>query len=1080
MKSKPRTPRALACGVAAALAAGSTASAQLELPTSFGDNGADAFLTNDGNRPANQATGDRTSLEIRNYPTVRQKIGIIRFDISALDPASNNAGATIRLNQAWGSDRTRTWLIYGLRDGHSEMVYDPGTAGDITVDEFWDESTTSYDLAPGILDSNGDPTDGKGLNNAPEVGTILDIYDAGTNPTGAWELVGTATDYGISTGSGPTEAPAIDLQSFLDADTNGVVTLLLTYEIVNNGASFGITTKEEAPPVGSYPALILPNGTFADADMDGLPKYWEEANSLDDSDDTGDNGATGDPDMDTFDNAAEFAAGTDPQDNTSVPGDLDADGLQDLWEDANFGNNDGIIEETDLLPQDGSGDPDQDWGTNAQEQEAGTDPRIVDELGDPVDGRASFLDNENGDGTGDGQNDWWEIQYFGDIATSTAGSDNPDADADDNDAEYAAYSNPNDANSVPGDIDGDMVPDLWEDQHFGNNDGIVTDVNAAADLDGTDGTGDPDEDTFNDLAEATAMPVPSDPNNAASVPGDADADDLDDQYELDIFGDIATQTGLQDSDGDGYRNSEEANADPQTDASDPDSFIDTDEDGQPDRWEIRYFGDLTTSDDPFDDIDNDFEDNFTELLSGSDPNNAASTFEDIDADGVMDDFELTYYTNVWDQDGSSDTDGDFSTLEEEETAMTVPIDATSAPDIEPDNLGDAWEIWCFGDTTTTDDSAADNDGDGEDNATEFANLTNANDPLSTSDSDTDRLSDGWELNYFIQGGEDPVTDREAILARQTGADDSDMDGAINLLEQRLGTDPTDDGDTPDPALLPTSLGLGADIDLANDTQNAGTGPTVMNGLANGMALRYIEGVRVHIPMVRFDASLLGGDLSGAMLQLNTTFESGNNTQTVEVYALMDGADGEDWDEGTTSYSTSPGLLFGEELTISTWSRDPQQMRLVGTMVLPPNGLGISDPRNLDLQSVLEADTDGLVTLAFFPPGGGWYGISTKEDGADLAPTLIVPNGTVSEPAGELAITAVSFDPDTNTYTMTVSGLAIGSDYYIESGVALDDFATVVGSTFTAASDPQDVPVTADEAADPDQFFRICEGAEPAP
>jgi len=50
-----------------------------------------------------------------------------------------------------------------------------------------------------------------------------------------------------------------------------------------------------------------------DGDGDGLPADWEALNGLDDADDTGDNGALGDPDGDGLSNMDEWLVGLDPQ-----------------------------------------------------------------------------------------------------------------------------------------------------------------------------------------------------------------------------------------------------------------------------------------------------------------------------------------------------------------------------------------------------------------------------------------------------------------------------------------------------------------------------------------------------------------------------------------------------------------------------------------------------------------------------------------------------------------------------------------------------------------------------------------------
>jgi hypothetical protein len=54
----------------------------------------------------------------------------------------------------------------------------------------------------------------------------------------------------------------------------------------------------------------------ADADADGLPDYWENANRLEMNNPFGDHGSTGDPDGDGFDNRAEYVFDTSPLDGS--------------------------------------------------------------------------------------------------------------------------------------------------------------------------------------------------------------------------------------------------------------------------------------------------------------------------------------------------------------------------------------------------------------------------------------------------------------------------------------------------------------------------------------------------------------------------------------------------------------------------------------------------------------------------------------------------------------------------------------------------------------------------------------------
>ena len=63
-------------------------------------------------------------------------------------------------------------------------------------------------------------------------------------------------------------------------------------------------------------AILDPNG---DADLDGLPNWWEQAHGLNPFDPFFDNGPYGDPDGDGYNNYEEYLAGSDPQDPLSTP-----------------------------------------------------------------------------------------------------------------------------------------------------------------------------------------------------------------------------------------------------------------------------------------------------------------------------------------------------------------------------------------------------------------------------------------------------------------------------------------------------------------------------------------------------------------------------------------------------------------------------------------------------------------------------------------------------------------------------------------------------------------------------------------
>lgn len=123
------------------------------------------------------------------------------------------------------------------------------------------------------------------------------------------------------------------------------------------------------------------------------------------------------------------------------------------------------------------------------------------------------------------------------------------------------------------DTDNDGLSDAWEEHHFEN-------------LDQT-GTDDPDEDGYDNEAEETAG---TDPESAASNPGDLDADGLPDAWEISRFGSSAAQDASGDPDGDFSSNLLEFTHD--TEPVDPLSWPDTDGDLMNDGWELLHFASL--------------------------------------------------------------------------------------------------------------------------------------------------------------------------------------------------------------------------------------------------------------------------------------------------------------------------------------------------------------------------------------------------------------------------------------------------------------------------------------------------------
>ncbi len=158
------------------------------------------------------------------------------------------------------------------------------------------------------------------------------------------------------------------------------------------------------------------------------------------------------------------------------------------------------------------------------------------------------------DTDGDGLPNQWETANSLN-PNSASGVDgaagDPDGDTHSNLDEFTAGSNPRNAASVPGDVDGDGLSDTWERTNFGNL--------------AQTGTGDPDGDRATNEEEETAGTLPGDAN---SWP-DTDADGLNDAWEVFYFratpaetvsAILAKHAGSADPDNDGFDNLAEQEA----------------------------------------------------------------------------------------------------------------------------------------------------------------------------------------------------------------------------------------------------------------------------------------------------------------------------------------------------------------------------------------------------------------------------------------------------------------------------------------------------------------------------------------
>ncbi|MDO6422645.1 hypothetical protein [Saccharophagus degradans] len=707
----------------------------------------------------------------------------------------------------------------GWDDGYEHFPLDPRYTFDSDRDGMPDEYEYKFGFSSHDMSDGGSDGDYDGLNNTKE-------YLLGTDPS--------HPDSDLDGELDGTDLFPLDRTKALDSDNDGLpdswemingLDQLLPDDAQQHNDGDTLTNAQEYA-LGTDPnhsdtdrdGVLDSDDLFPlsaqysfDSDLDGLPDAYEaqyffldpyspQGSSID---------AQGDFDNDGLSNIREFQTGANPEvpdsdfdgvfdgediwpTNREYALDQDGDGLPDNWEYQNG---------TDAYMADGHRDSDYDQLSAIEEFLLGTNPELRDTDGDgwddghehfPLDPRYTF------DSDRDGMPDEYEYRFGFSSNNINDGGLDGDYDGLNNAKEYLLGTDPSHPDSdLDGELDGsdlfpldrtkaldsdnDGLPDSWEmingldqllpDDAQQHNDGDTL-TNAQEYALGTDPNhSDTDRDGVLDSDDLFPL--------SAQYSFDSDLDGLPDVYEAQyFFFDPYSPQGSSidaqgDFDNDGLSNIREfqIGANPEVPDSDFDGVfdgediwptnreyaLDQDGDGLPDNWEYKYGTDVNRADG---DIDSDYDrlSAINEFLSGTDPDSG-------DTDG----------------DGFPDGDEHF------------PLDPRYSFDSDRDGMPDEFEYRFGLSPHDINDGGFDNDHDGLNNSSEFLLGTRIDyadtdsdgysdsedfdpkDRLKAVDSDQDGLPDVWEI---LNGGDPLLNDANF---------DEDNDGLSLRAEYLLGT-----------------------------------------------------------------------------------------------------------------------------------------------------------------------------------------------------------------------------------------------------------------------------------------------------
>jgi hypothetical protein len=657
-----------------------------------------------------------------------------------------------------------------------------------------------------------------------------------------------------------------------------------------------------------------------DTDSDGMPDGWEVKYGLNPLTDD----ASDDCDNDGLTNIEEYMNNTFP-DNP----DSDKDGLNDGDEVLVYYSN----------PLNPDSDNDNLWdGYNITvegffhigELSVGTNPNNPDTDGDGLNDYDEFVlyhtDPNDSDSDNDGLEDGEEIfltEFFPELmgmyqnikSTDHTNPLNPDSDDDGllDGEEVKSFINRYDGtvivwftNPLNPDTDGDRIPDGWEARYAKKI------INGFYNIDprNPDASNDSDNDGLTNIQEYN---IRTDPNNP-----DTDNDGMPDAWEVfyQIFNVTTGEWTMSpteydadnDIDNDNLTNLQEYSYNIPEDwdvslkgiwwnGTNPNHW-DTDLDGMPDGWEVKYNLNPLNPDDATEDPDND-----TYIF----PNGTIMRWANIDE----------YRYNLSDEWGNETVSAGGKTINRLKNG--VWWNGANPLNNDSDNGGcwDGWEVYYTFDPTNPEDDVLDPDFDEVNNYAEFVLGTNPNDP----DTDSDRLLDGFNVTVYY-GNEDwsvyegwidnrriihVVNDNiytfigELNLSTNSTNPDSDDDGTNDGEEEEAGTDPNNNESYPENRTYTQTTIFSIEPDPNNHTFHKGEHFNVTGRVINATSSLGVANITVYVYLNQSGESYLVGvgktnDTGWFTIDCVIPDEINAGNATVAVNAVGDAEYVGSWDE----------------------------------------------------------------------------------------------------------------------------------------------------------------------------------------